>query len=101
LNVPVAPGSGDEAWLDAVSQIARAAREHGSEALVVALGVDATGGDPNTPLTVTEDGFREAGRKLGSLGLSTVVVQEGGYVLDTLGSLVRAVLEGLEEGRSR
>ena len=75
--MPVAPGSGDDAWLDSVSQLARAAQEHGSEALVVALGVDAAGGDPNAPLAVTEDGFREAGRRLGALGLPTVVVQEG------------------------
>ena len=50
---------------------------------------------------MTEDGFREAGHRLGALGLPTVVVQEGGYVLETVGTLVRAALEGLEEGRSR
>ena len=48
---------------------------------------------------MTEDGFREAGRRLGGVGLPTVVVQEGGYVLDTVGPLVRATLEGLEDGR--
>ena len=99
LNVPVAPGSGDDVWLGAVSQLVRAAQEHESEALVVALGVDAAGGDPNAPLDVTEDGFREAGRRLGGLGVPTVVVQEGGYVLDTVGPLVRATLEGFEVGR--
>jgi acetoin utilization deacetylase AcuC-like enzyme len=99
LNVPVAPGSGDDVWLESVSQLARVAQEHGSEALVVALGVDAAGGDPNAPLDVTEDGFRAAGRRLGGVGLPTVVVQEGGYVLDTVGPLVRATLEGLEAGR--
>ena len=57
LNVPVAPGSGDDTWIDSVSQLARAAQEHGSDALVVALGVDAAGGDPNAPLAVTEDAF--------------------------------------------
>jgi acetoin utilization deacetylase AcuC-like enzyme len=30
---------------------------------------------------------------------TTVVVQEGGYVLDTVGALVLAVLEGLDEAR--
>jgi acetoin utilization deacetylase AcuC-like enzyme len=46
---------------------------------------------------VTEEGFREAGRRLGSLGIPTVLVQEGGYELDTVGPLVRAVLEGVED----
>jgi acetoin utilization deacetylase AcuC-like enzyme len=99
LNVPLAPGSGDDAWLAGVDRLAAAAREHGSDALVVALGVDAAAGDPNSPLAVTEAGFREAGRRLGALGLPTVLVQEGGYVLETVGSLVRAALEGFDETR--
>ena len=55
----------------------------------------------NSPLRVTEAGFREAGRRVGALDLPTVIVQEGGYVLDTVGPLVRAALEGLEEGAPR
>jgi acetoin utilization deacetylase AcuC-like enzyme len=35
---------------------------------------------------------------LGGLGLPTVVVQEGGYSLDTLGELVLEALSGIEEG---
>ena len=97
LNVPLAPGSSDDLWLAGVERLVTAAREHGSEALVVALGVDAASDDPNSPLSVTEAGFREAGRRLGSLELPTVVVQEGGYVLETVGPLVRAALEGLDE----
>jgi acetoin utilization deacetylase AcuC-like enzyme len=65
---------------------------------VVALGVDAAAGDPESPLQVSANGYRAAGRALGELGLPTVVVQEGGYDLATIGALVRATLEGLEEG---
>jgi acetoin utilization deacetylase AcuC-like enzyme len=67
----------------------------------VALGLDAAEGDPNSPLRVTPDGFREAGRRLGELGLPTVLVQEGGYDLDAIGGLVLAVLEGFEEGAGK
>jgi hypothetical protein len=48
---------------------------------------------------VSEGGYREAGRRLGALGLPTVLVQEGGYVLETIGPLVRATLEGFESAR--
>ena len=99
LNVTLAEGSGDEAWHAGVDRLVESAREHSSEALVVALGVDAAVDDPNSPLAVTEAGFREAGRRLGALGLPTVVVQEGGYVLDTVGPLVLAALEGIDESR--
>ncbi|HEX5028487.1 MAG TPA: histone deacetylase family protein [Gaiellaceae bacterium] len=99
LNVPLPPESGDAIWLSGVDRLAGTVEEHGSDALVVALGVDAAGGDPNSPLSVTEDGFRRAGQRLGALGLPTVFVQEGGYVLETVGPLVRATLEGFESVR--
>ena len=66
-----------------------------SSTLVVALGVDAAAGDPESPLEVTAAGYREAGRILGELGLPTVVVQEGGYDLATIGPLVVETLFGL------
>jgi hypothetical protein len=45
--------------------------------------------------------FGEAGRRLGGVGLPTVVVQEGGFVLDAVRRLVRATLGGFEDGRFR
>ena len=66
----------------------------GAHALVVSLGVDAAADDPESPLQVTSDGYAAAGRLLGSLGLPAVVVQEGGYHLDTIGGLVAAYLDG-------
>jgi acetoin utilization deacetylase AcuC-like enzyme len=56
--------------------------------------VDAAGDDPESPLQVTAEGFREAGRALGGLGLPSVLVQEGGYHLATMGGLVAAFLAG-------
>jgi acetoin utilization deacetylase AcuC-like enzyme len=97
-NLPLAPGSGDEPWLEAVGDLATWVREGGAQSLVVALGVDAAAGDPESPLRVTADGFRAAGRALGELGLPTVVVQEGGYDLDAIGGLVLETLGGIEEG---
>jgi acetoin utilization deacetylase AcuC-like enzyme len=97
LNLPLAPGSGDGAWLEAVADLVGWAR--GASALVVALGVDAAAGDPESPLRVSGAAFGEAGRLLGTLALPTVVVQEGGYDLSAIGELVRETLVGLEEGR--
>jgi acetoin utilization deacetylase AcuC-like enzyme len=97
-NLPQSPGTGDEAWLVAVNELASWARTGGATSLVVPLGVDAAAGDPESPLRVTATGFRRAGRLLGELGLPTVLVQEGGYDLEALGPLVREVLLGVEEG---
>ncbi len=100
LNVPLVSGAGDSEWTAAVAQLAAWARERDVRGLVVALGVDAAAGDPESPLAVTSSGFREAGRTLGGLGLPTVLVQEGGYDLGTIGGLVRETLTGVEEGQA-
>ncbi len=100
-NLPLPPGSGDGPWLEAVEELAGWARDGGAKALVVALGVDAAGGDPESPLQVSAGGFRSAGRILGGLGLPTVAVQEGGYDLSAIGPLVLEALTGIEEGRIR
>jgi acetoin utilization deacetylase AcuC-like enzyme len=92
LNVPLAPETGDGPWLDGVERLANAVRAHGSTALVVSLGVDAAADDPNSPLRITLDGYRGAGAILRALGIPTVMVQEGGYHLDSLGGLVGAFL---------
>jgi acetoin utilization deacetylase AcuC-like enzyme len=97
-NLGLEPGSGDDAWLDAVDDLADWARQRGAQALVVSAGVDAAAGDPESPLKVTPDGFRAAGRRLGALHLPTVLVQEGGYDLETIGPLVLELLLGVEEG---
>ena len=97
-NLPLEPGTGDDAWLDAVAQLAAWTKRGAATSLVVPLGVDAAAGDPESPLDVTATGFRQAGRMLGALKLPTVLVQEGGYDLAALGPLVREVLLGFEEG---
>jgi acetoin utilization deacetylase AcuC-like enzyme len=94
-NLALAPGSGDEEWLLAVEALVGWTRERGAGALVVSLGVDAAADDPESPLEVTQDGFRETGALLGGLGLPTVFVQEGGYH-DAIGELVRETLHGFE-----
>jgi acetoin utilization deacetylase AcuC-like enzyme len=94
LNLPIAPGTGDDGWLAAVREAATFAAP--ARALVVALGVDAAAGDPESPLEVSAAGYHEGGRILGELGLPTVVVQEGGYDLATIGELVVETLTGVE-----
>ena len=101
LNLPLPEGTPDDDWLAALDQIVAAVRDFGADGLVVSLGVDAAVDDPESPLRVTHDGYRSAGLRLGRLGLPTVAVQEGGYHLPTLGTLVRSCLTGLQSGLAR
>lgn len=91
-NLPLPEGTGDRQWLEAVRELTEYAA--GADALVVSLGVDAAAEDPESPLQVSAEGYAAAGRLLGSLGVPSVLVQEGGYHLETIGGLVAAYLDG-------
>jgi acetoin utilization deacetylase AcuC-like enzyme len=92
LNIPLPPETGDGVWLEGVRRLAGVVADRGTSALVVSLGVDAAADDPESPLRVTADGYAEAGRLLAGLELPTVIVQEGGYHLESLGGLVGSFL---------
>ena len=66
--------------------------------LVIALGLDPAKGDPTGTWLLTAKDFRENGRLIGGLGLPTLVVQEGGYKIRSLGSNARHFFLGLHEG---
>jgi acetoin utilization deacetylase AcuC-like enzyme len=98
LNLPLPLGSGDAAFLAALSIGIDKVRSFGAGALVVALGLDAFAGDPFAGLAVTEDGFRQIAGKLAALKLPSVLVQEGGYLCPELGRNLVAFLEGFASG---
>ncbi|HEY7628251.1 MAG TPA: hypothetical protein VH761_14340 [Ilumatobacteraceae bacterium] len=95
-NRPVALGSGDTAWLAACAAVLASVEHFAPHALVVSLGVDAAGDDPNSPLLVTDTGFVAVGALIAALQRPTVFVHEGGYVLATLAAHTLAVLQGFE-----
>lgn len=96
LNITLVPGTGDTGWLAGIQRLVDYSA--GASSVVVSLGVDSFGDDPESPLVVTVEGHHRAGKLIRELGLPTVVVQEGGYDLAHLGELVVAFLDGLENG---
>jgi acetoin utilization deacetylase AcuC-like enzyme len=63
-------------------------------ALVVSLGVDTWRGDPICSFALETPDYRRMGRRIGALGLPTVIVMEGGYAVESLGDNVAEFLEG-------
>jgi acetoin utilization deacetylase AcuC-like enzyme len=99
-NIPLAPGSGDDAWLSAVERLCAEVRAQGADVVVLSLGVDAAAADPESPLQVTADAYRTAGELVGHLG-PVAAIQEGGYDLASLGDYVLATLTGVQAARQR
>ncbi len=94
LNLPLRFGSPDAAWLAAVQQGVAAVRSFGAEALVVSLGFDASEHEPLNALNVTAEGFARAGAMIGALRLPSAIIQEGGYNVELLGTLLGRFLTG-------
>lgn len=95
VNIPVAPKSGDAVYHAAIERGLEKIRSFGAEALVVALGYDSHKDDPIGLLDVSTDGFRGIGERIRTIGLPTVVVQEGGYQVSVIGDCLEQFLKGL------
>lgn len=99
LNIPLPLGTGDDGYLAAFETAAKTIHAFAPGALVVALGLDASEHDPLKGLAITTEGFRRIGAAIARLGLPTVLVQEGGYLSDILGTNLTATLAGFEAAR--
>jgi acetoin utilization deacetylase AcuC-like enzyme len=94
INHPLPRSAGDGPWLEAVAAGCAAVRAFGAEALVLALGFDASIHEPLGFLGVSDDGFSRAGALVAALGLPTVIVQEGGYAVTALPMLLDRFMRG-------
>ena len=97
VNVPLAPGAGDDEWLRTFDEhVAPAVTAFAPELLLVSAGFDAHEDEDIylVDMHVTDDGFRELARRCVSLAPHTAAILEGGYNLETLPRLVAAALEG-------
>jgi acetoin utilization deacetylase AcuC-like enzyme len=68
--------------------------------LAVSLGFDAHVGDPTANLAATSGGFHAIGQRIGSMGLPTLLVQEGGYIIEKLDENLTGLPHGLPCGTS-
>jgi acetoin utilization deacetylase AcuC-like enzyme len=96
LNLPLAHGSGNAEFARALDQAIAAIERFQPQALVLPLGFDTYKDDPISVLRFDMEAFRLAGARVRGLGLPTVVVQEGGYMVEAIGPALDAFLEGLQ-----
>ena len=94
-NLPLGRGTDDDAYLTALDVACEVVDAFDPATVVVSLGLDTAGADPIGSLGLTTDAYPAIGRRLGTLGRPTLVLQEGGYALDELGAMAVGVLEGL------
>jgi acetoin utilization deacetylase AcuC-like enzyme len=95
VNLPLAPGSDFATWSDALDHALLRIQAAHVDALVVSLGVDTYENDPLGTFTLATTDFAIIAERVGSLGLPTVLLQEGGYAVADLGHNVATFLEPL------
>jgi acetoin utilization deacetylase AcuC-like enzyme len=95
LNLPLPPGTTAKEYRPALSTALEAVAKFRAAFLVVAFGADTHETDPIGGSKLPTGYFREMGSAIHELGLPTVVTQEGGYSLESLGPCVVGFLAGL------
>jgi acetoin utilization deacetylase AcuC-like enzyme len=101
VNLPMPHGSDETVFFERLAQALGIVSRYQADALVVALGFDIYKDDPQSQVAVTTAGFGRLGAALGGLSLPTVIVQEGGYHLESLEANARAFFDGFGKPRSR
>jgi acetoin utilization deacetylase AcuC-like enzyme len=92
-NWPLPKGTGDQAYLATLDQALAAIREFAPRYLVLSAGFDIVQGDPEGGFCITGEGLQEIGRRVAALELPTVIILEGGYLLESLGESAVALLQ--------
>ena len=100
LNLPLAAGTENAGYIAAIETGLDAIRKFGASVLIISLGFDAHVGDPTANLAVTGEGFHAIGERIGGFGLPTLLVQEGGYIVEKLADNLTAFLNGFLAARA-
>jgi len=98
VNIPLAPGTGGDGYLEVFrTQALPALRDFDPGLLLVSAGFDAHRADPLTDLGLEAEAFATMTRELHGIGAGPVMVLEGGYDLTALRDSTTAVLTALAE----
>lgn len=94
LNLPLPHGASESVFFGELERALAAIRAFKPQALVHALGFDVYEKDPQSVVSVSTPGFSRLGAALSALDLPTVVVQEGGYAVESLTQNLEAYFNG-------
>lgn len=96
VNYPLPAKTSDNDYFKVLDRALEQITRYNPAGIVVSLGVDTFVGDPIGHLALTAEAYPKIGKQIAGLQRPTLFVQEGGYALDQLPSLVSGVLSGFE-----
>lgn len=95
INIPIPHHSPESAFFERLDDARSAIRLFSPDVILCTLGFDIYKDDPQAKVAVTSEGFARLGRALREHDLPTLVIQEGGYHLDSLAENTRQFFQGL------
>jgi acetoin utilization deacetylase AcuC-like enzyme len=98
VNMPLPAGTDGKAYLAALDHLLEQVSAFDPATLVVSVGFDTYVGDPLSTFELEVDDYARIGARLAQLDRATLLVQEGGYCLKTLGTLAENLLLGFLGG---
>ena len=96
LNLPMPHGASEADFFARLEEAEAALREWAPDVLVLSLSFDIYENDPQSKVAVSQAGFGLLGERIKALGLPTVIVQEGGYDLETLSDNAERFFRGFD-----
>ena len=95
-NFPLQKDTNDVKYLSALDEALSIIKKFSPKYLVLSAGMDTFDGDPLGTFKVTQNGFTEIGKRIAALGIPTVIVMEGGYANEALGTNTVSLLENFK-----
>jgi len=90
LNLPMPHGSSEAYFLERLDEAMTAISTFKAEVIVLSFGFDVFRLDPQSKVAVTTQGFEQMGARIRKPRIPCLIVQEGGYHLETLDVNARA-----------
>ncbi len=97
LNIPLGKGTDNKRYTVALKKAIKKIKQFDGQFLIISLGLDTHQADPISGFQLTTDYFSTMGKMISGLNLPTVIVQEGGYNTDILGTSVVNFLRSFDK----
>ena len=95
-NFPLPAGTEEAQYLSVLDKALSIIKKYAPKYLVISAGMDTSDGDPLGTFKITHNGYTEIGKRIASLGIPTVIVMEGGYANEALGTNIVNLLENFK-----
>jgi acetoin utilization deacetylase AcuC-like enzyme len=95
FNIPLPAGTAEPDYLAALERALDAIGRFDPAVVVVSHGFDTIQGDPEGGFALSPDSFSRIGQRVRDLHRPVLVVQEGGYLLESLGEAMIAFWDGI------